>query len=157
MEKTRKNKWTKQGAAEDCVDLYIAKYGFNRHQISPMQSEGGLGGWRPGAPGSGGDPFFFWWPLFFLFFCFVYFLFIFCFFSRKKTKKKTKKKQKINRKKTKKKTKKKTLSRNSDSLPTPKKHPPETSTDCPSKNSGLVGLATRTPFWQFRAIDIVLV
>ena len=87
MEKTRKNKWTKQGAAEDCVDLYIAKYGFNRHQISPMQSEGGLGGWRPGAPGSGGDPFFFLVTPFFSVFLFCLFFVYFLFFFSKKNKK----------------------------------------------------------------------
>ena len=141
----------KQGAAEDCVDLYIAKYGFNRHQISPMQSEGGLGGWRPGAPGSGGDPFFFWWPLFFFCFFVLFFFFVFfflLFFSKKNEKKNKKKKQKKEQKKKtkKKKQKKNTAQKFRQTAHPKKKHPPETSTDCPSKNSGLVGLAKRTPF-----------
>ena len=86
----KKNTWKKQGAPEDYANLYVAKYGFNRHQISPMQSEWGFGDWRPGSPGSGVTPFFSGDPFFFCFFV----LFFFLFFSRKKTKKKQKKNKK---------------------------------------------------------------
>ena len=125
MDKTRRSRTLRR--------LVYRKVWFQQAPNFSNAEWGGVGWLAARGSGVRGWPlFFFWWPLFFLFFCFVYFLFIFCFFSRKKTKKKqkkTKNKQKKN--------KKKTLSRNSDSLPTPKKHPPETSTDCPSKNSGV--------------------
>ena len=109
MEKTRRSRRLRI--------LVYCNVGFNRHQISPMQSEGGLGGWRPGAPGSGGDPF-----LFSFCFCF-FFWFIsvfFLFFSRKKQKNRLQKNRRLCpiRQTA---PQKKTRPRNSHRLP-PKKH-----------------------------------
>ena len=131
--KTRKN-MEKTRRSRRLRILVYCKVGFNRNQISPMQ-RGGVGRLAARRSGVGGvTPFFC--DLFF-FLCF----FFFWFFSREKTRKKPEKNQKKNRKKQ----KKHCPETPTDCTPK-KKHPPETPTDCRPKNTGLVGLAKRTPF-----------
>ena len=109
--------------------LYIVRYGLNRHQISSMQREWGLAGWRPSGV-LGAAPF-----------C------LFVFFLRRKKHKNTKKKIYLK--------KKRPPETPTDCPPSQTKN--RNSHRLPPKKIGLAGLAKGAPLWQFRETEIILV